>query len=74
MAKKSKKLVAEAMGVEKYRPHIELDEKLYPKLKELNIDDVVELNIKVKVKSITRQEWNGNKLCVTAEVQDAEEE
>lgn len=74
MAKKTKSQVAKAMEVDEYeyRPHLEITEKMYPSIKKLQVDDEVEMKIKVKVKSISRREYGDKKLCVSAVVLDAD--
>lgn len=72
MAKKSSEAVEKAMGIDEYKPCLELNEKMYPGVKDLTIDEVITLELKVKVKSISRNTWNGNKLSVSAEILDAE--
>ena len=74
MAKKSKKQVAKAMEVEayEYKPSLELTESMYKGLKDLKVDEVVHIDLKVKVTSISRRQWSKNKeLCVSAEIQNA---
>lgn len=74
MAAKNEKTVAKAMGIEDYKPTIQLDKSLYPDIGKLKIDDVVELNVKVKITDLHRQRWQNNKLCATGEIQNAEPE
>ena len=76
MAKKSKEAVAQAMEVEipEYRPHLEITEKMYPKLKNLKVDETVEMNLRVKVTSINREEWGDKKLRASAVILDAQED
>lgn len=72
MAKKSKASVAAAMNIPVYKPTIEVDEKMYPGVKDLKIDQEVSLTLKVKVTSIQRDRWNKGKLSVRGEIQNAE--
>lgn len=74
MAKKTVAAVNKAMEVPEYKPTIEIDDKMYPGVKDLKIDQEVTLSLKVKVKSIRRDRWNGNKLCVTGEIENANPE
>lgn len=74
MAIKSKAVLAEKMGVDEYKPTIEIDEKMYPKVTDLKVDEVVNLSLKVKVTSIRRDRWNNNKLCVSGTIENADPE
>ena len=74
MAKKTKALVDEAMGLEEYKPHIELTESIYPKVKDLKVDETITLELRVKISSINRREYGDKKLCASAVILDAEEE
>lgn len=74
MAKKTQAQVAKAMEVPEYKPSIEIDEKMYPGVKDLKIDQEVTLSLKVKIKSIRRDRWNGDKLSVSGEIQNADPE
>lgn len=72
MAKKTKASVAKAMEVPyEYKPSLELTESMYKGLKDLKVDDVVNIELKVKVTSIRRQQYEGKELCVSAEIQNA---
>jgi hypothetical protein len=73
MAKKSKASVAKAMEVEyEYKPSLELTDSMYKGLKDLKVDDVVNIELKVKITSIRRQQYGEKKeLCVSAEIQNA---
>lgn len=71
MAKKTQSQVAKAMEVPEYKPCIEIDEKMYPGVKDLKIDQDITLTLKVKIKSIRRDRWDGNKLSVSGEIQNA---
>lgn len=58
MAKKSKKAVAEAMGVDvEHKPHLHLSEKDLPEIKSWNIDNEYTLTLKVEMTSVSKDEW-----------------
>lgn len=74
MAKKNLKDVETAMGIEEYKPHIEITKKLYPDIDKLKVDDVINMSIKVKVKRISRDEWGDKKLHASGTIEDADSE
>lgn len=73
--KKTVKDVNEAMGVKEYKPEITLDEKIYPDLKDLKVDDVVDLSVKFKVTSVSKSQYDtSDKLQVRGTIENAESE
>lgn len=70
MAKKTVAEVEKAMDVE-YKPSLDINEKMYPKIKDLKVDDVINLSLKVKITSVSRDRWNQNKLSVRGDILNA---
>lgn len=76
MAVKSKKeATARMLDMPEYKPTITLDEKLYPDLNNLKVDQVVDLHVKVKINSISRSQYDPKKaLHVSGTIENAAEE
>lgn len=75
MAKTKVSEVSKAMGIPEYKPTLTLDKKLYPDLKNLKIDQVIDLNVKVKINSITRSQYNPSQpLHVSGTIENAQSE
>ena len=67
--KKTKEQVAVAMDIDELKPTIELNSKVYPKTKELKIDQELTLTVKVKIINVSRDRWGGNRLQAIAEIE-----
>lgn len=75
MAKKTVKEVNKAMAMPVYKPTITLDKSIYPDIKNLKIDQVVELKLKVKINNISRSQYDPQKpLHVTGTIENAAKE
>lgn len=75
MAKKTEKEVRQALEVPEYKPTITLDEKLYPDLENLKVDQEIELKIKVKITNISRFQYSPKKtLHVSGTIENAKGE
>lgn len=75
MSAKDAKTVASKMGLDTvYKPTITLDKSLYPDVDKLKVDDVVNLNVKVKITNVSRDQYGGNQLHVSGTIENAEDE
>jgi hypothetical protein len=77
MAKKTAAGVAKGLGlkVPEYKPTLTLDEKVYPDLKSLKVDDVVDVHLKVKITSVSKSQYDpSGKLHVTGTIENAAKE